>query len=164
MRRKPQRGTARCLSLCGSACLHEYVSRSTACSVSRSVCVCVIVYLLEQMFLAIQKYLSGFIAAPPSLTSHIIKSSGINYYTSSVCKIKNIIFLHTRNLSLSQVLSLIFTPFSSLFPDPRGVVLPTCPSYYPRGTGPRWADTPAAPGRADSLSRQFLAHGYMGGQ
>jgi hypothetical protein len=128
------------------------------------VCVCVIVYLLEQMFLAIQKHSSGLIATSPSLTSHIIKSSRINYYTLSVCKIKNILFLHTRDLSLSQVLSLIFTPFSSLFPDPLGVVLRTRPSYYPRGTCPRWADTPAALGRADSLSRQFLAQGYMGGQ
>jgi hypothetical protein len=51
-------------------------------------------------------------------------------------------------------------PFLALpFPhlNPRGVVLRTRPSYYPRGTCPRWADTPAAPGRAESLSRQFLA-------
>jgi hypothetical protein len=51
-------------------------------------------------------------------------------------------------------------PFLALpFPhlNPRGVVLLTRPSYYPRGTCPRWADTPAAPGRAESLSRQFLA-------
>jgi hypothetical protein len=41
--------------------------------------------------------------------------------------------------------------------NPRGVVLRTRPSYFPRGTCPRWADTPAAPGRAESLSRQFLA-------
>jgi hypothetical protein len=72
---------------------------------------------------------------------------------------------HFFYLSLSQFLSLIFTwPVCSLFPDPRGVVLRTRPSYSPRGTCPRWADTPAAPGRADSLSGQFLAYGHNGGQ
>jgi hypothetical protein len=37
------------------------------------------------------------------------------------------------------------------------VVLRACPSYNPRGTCPRWADTPAALGWAKPRSRQFQA-------
>jgi beta-lactamase regulating signal transducer with metallopeptidase domain len=45
----------------------------------RLVCVCVIVYFLEKMFLAIQKYYVWFLSHFSSLTSDIIKSSCINY-------------------------------------------------------------------------------------
>jgi hypothetical protein len=63
------------------------------------VCVCVIVYLLEKMFLAIQKYYIWFLSRFSSLTSHIIKSSRIyKLYFVDFVKFKSILFLHTRSI------------------------------------------------------------------
>jgi hypothetical protein len=122
--------------------------------------VCVIVYFLEKVFPVIQNYYFWFLSRFFSLTSHIIKSSCINY-TSSISKIKEHSF-PSHAIYLSQYFITFYhlgPPVSSFFPDPRGVVQWARPSYNPRGTCSRWADTPAAPGWAEPRSRQFLAHG-----
>jgi hypothetical protein len=92
-------------------------------------------------------------------------------YFVNFVKLKSILFLHTRSIYHS-LLSLFITwssRFFLFFPDPPGVVQRAGPSYNPRGTCPRWADTLAVPGWAEPRSRQFQAHGskriynYMGG-
>jgi hypothetical protein len=94
-----------CLCLFLSVVVKMLVSPWLAC-----VCVCDRIFA-EKMFLAIQNYVLVFIALS-SLTSHIIKSSCINY--TSLGKIKERSF-PSHAICLSQFLSLISTWTSRFF-------------------------------------------------
>jgi hypothetical protein len=121
------------------------------CQFILAVCVCDRIFSLEKMFLAIQNYI-WFYRAFSSLTCHIIKSSRIyTLYFVDLVKLKSILFLHTRSIYHSFY-HFFGPPISSFFPDLREVVQRARPSHNPRGTCPRWADTPAAPGWAEPRS------------
>jgi hypothetical protein len=66
---------------------------------------------------------------------------------------------------VTVVVALVCTTFFSAFafflslPNLHEVVQRARPSFNPRGTCPRWADSPAAPSETELYTRQFRTHG-----